>query len=320
MYLDETLSFNHHVNVKTSKANKGIEIIKRLSHILPRKSLITSCKSFIRPHLDYGDVIYDQPNNESFCSKVELMQDNGAFAITGAVRGTSQSKLYTQLGLESLKFRRWFRRLCTFFKIKRYGKPEYLLNKIPSNQIRYSTRNADQVETYYCRTDIFKNSFFPYTIIEWNKLDIDIRKSKSYATFRNTLLKVGRPIQRAIYSINNPVGLKLLTRLIHDLSHLNEHGFNHNFETCINLLCSCSLEIESTSHFLLHCHHYTNIRVTLLNSISEIIGNTFNINDECLVNLLLFGSQKYTEIDNSHIVNATINYLLISGRFNGPLL
>ena len=180
LYLDETLSFNHHVNVKTSKANKGIEIIKRLSHILPRKSLITSCKSFIRPHLDYGDVIYDQQNNESFCSKVELMQDNGAFAITGAVRGTSQSKLYTQLGLESLKFRRWFRRLCTFFKIKRYGKPEYLLNKIPSNQICYSTRNADQVETYYCRTDILKNLFFPYTIIEWNKLDTDIRKVYIY--------------------------------------------------------------------------------------------------------------------------------------------
>ena len=68
------------------------------------------------------------------------------------------------------------------------------------------------------------------------------------------------------------------------------------------------------------CHHYTNIRVTLLNSVAEIIGNVFNINNECLVNLLLFGGQKYTEIDNSHIVNATIKYLLDSGRFNGPLL
>ena len=60
--------------------------------------------------------------------------------------------------------------------------------------------------------------------------------------------------------------------------------------------------------------------LTLLNSIAEIIGNTLNINDECLVNLSLFGSQKYTEIDNSHIVNGTIRYLLDSGRFNGSLL
>ena len=183
--------------------------------------------------------------------------------------------------------------LYSFFKIKIYGKPEYLLNKIPSSQNHCNTRNADQVETYYCRTDFFNISFFPYTIIEWNKLDIDILKSKSYATFRNILLKLGRPIQRPIYSISSPVGLKLLTRLRLGLSHLNEHRFNHNFQNCINPLCSCSLEIESTFHFLLHCHHYTNIRVTLLNSIAEIIGNTFNINDECLVSLLLFGSQKY---------------------------
>ena len=109
MYLDEKLNFNHHIYVKILKANKGIEIIKRLSHILPRKSLITIYKSFIRPHLDYCDVIYDQPNNESFCSKIERIQYNAALAITGAIRGTSQTKLYNELGLESLKFRRWFR-------------------------------------------------------------------------------------------------------------------------------------------------------------------------------------------------------------------
>ena len=123
-----------------------------------------------------------------------------------------------------------------------------------------------------------------------------------------------------MYSISNPVGLQLLTCLRLGLSHLNKHRFNHNFQNCINLLHSCSLEIESTFHFLVPCHNYRNICVTLLNSIAEIIGNTFNINDECLVNLLLFDSIKYTEIDSSHIVNTTIKYLLDSGRFNGPLL
>ena len=64
----------------------------------------------------------------------------------------------------------------------------------------------------------------------------------------------------------------------------------------------------------------TNIRLTLLNSIAEIIGNTFNITNECLANLLLLGSPKYTEIENSHIINTSIKYLLDSERFNGPLL
>ena len=147
-----------------------------------------------------------------------------------------------------------------------------------------------------------------------------VSKSKSYAIFRNTLLKLGRPNQNAIYNISNPVGLTLLTRLRLGLSHLNEHRFNHNFQNFINPLCNCSLEIESTSDFLLHCHHYTNIRLTLLNSIAEIIGNTFNITNECLVNLLLFSSPEYIEIDNSHTVNATIKQLLDSERFNEPLL
>ena len=281
MHLDEKLNFSQHINIKISKANKGIGIIKRLSHIRPRKSLLTIYKSFIRPHLDYCDVVYDQPNNESFCTKIERILYNAVLAITGAIRGTSQIKLYKELGLEYLRFRRWFRRLGTFFKIKIHGKPKYLLNKIPSSQTHYNTRNTDQVETYYCRTNVFKNSFLPYTIIEWNKLDLDVRKSKSYAIFRNTLLKLGRPNQNTIYNINNPVGLKLLTRLRLGLSQLNEHKFNHNFQNCINPLCSCSLEIESTSHFLLHCHHYTNIQLTLLNNIAEIIGNIFNITNEC---------------------------------------
>ena len=93
------------------------------------------------------------------------------------------------------------------------------------------------------------------------------------------------------------------------------------FKTTLTLcVASCSFEIESTSHFLLHCHLYTKICLTLLNSIAEIIGNTFNITNECLANLLLFGNPKYTEIDNSHIINATIKYLLDSERFYGPLL
>ena len=70
LYLDEKLNFNHHINVKISKANKGTGINKSLSHIITTKPLITIYKTFIRPHLDYCDVIYDQPNNEVFVAKL----------------------------------------------------------------------------------------------------------------------------------------------------------------------------------------------------------------------------------------------------------
>ena len=108
-HLDEKLNFNHHVKEKITKANKGIGVIKKLSNILPRDALLTIYKSFVRLHLDYGDIMYDQPQNESFCNKLESIQYNAALAITGAIRGTSKVKLYKELGLEFLKSRRWFR-------------------------------------------------------------------------------------------------------------------------------------------------------------------------------------------------------------------
>ena len=53
------------------------------------EALLTIYKSFVRPHLDYGDIIYDQPNNESFCQKLWSYKYIAALAITGLIRGTS---------------------------------------------------------------------------------------------------------------------------------------------------------------------------------------------------------------------------------------
>ena len=70
------------------------------------------------PLLDYGDVIYDQPENESFSSKTDSVQYNVSLVITGAVKGTSQEELHQELGLESLRSRRWLRLICYFYILK----------------------------------------------------------------------------------------------------------------------------------------------------------------------------------------------------------
>ena len=49
--LDEKLNFNTHVKEKITKANKGIGVIRKLAHVLPRESLITIYKTFVRPHI-----------------------------------------------------------------------------------------------------------------------------------------------------------------------------------------------------------------------------------------------------------------------------
>ena len=104
--LDEKLNFKQHIDSAISKVNKGVSVIKKLRHNLPRKSLVTIYKAFLRPLIDYGDIIYDQPQNESFfCEKIESVQYKATLAITGAIQGTSRDKIYQELGLESLKSR-----------------------------------------------------------------------------------------------------------------------------------------------------------------------------------------------------------------------
>ena len=65
----------------------------------------------------------------------------------------------------------------------------YLSNLISSGLHSYNTRNSQDVVTYHCRIDTFKYSFFPWTILEWNKLDLTLHKS-SCKVFVNYLLKM----------------------------------------------------------------------------------------------------------------------------------
>ena len=95
---------------------------------------------------------------------------------------------------------------------------------------------------------LFKYFYFPCNNLEWNKLDIQIRRSESFLSFKDSFRKVGRATAKPIYNIHNPSDLKFLTKLTLGLSHLNEHKFKHNFQDCVNSLCSYSLEIESLSH------------------------------------------------------------------------
>ena len=100
--LDSKLSFNEHINDKIHQANKSVGLLRKLQSILPRNSLLTIYKSFIRPLLDYADVIYDQPSNASFSKNIESVQYNAALAITEAIKGSSREKLCQELGLEYL--------------------------------------------------------------------------------------------------------------------------------------------------------------------------------------------------------------------------
>ena len=319
LILDEKLSFNSHLKVVIDKATKGISILRKLHHYVPRNCLITIYKSFIRSHLEYADVIYDQPNNNSLTTKIESLQYNAALAITGAIRGTSREKIYQELGLEYLSSRRWYKRLCLFYKIINNKSPAYLYNIIPKIRGFHNTRNSHLIPNIFSHSDYFCNSFFPYTIKEWNKLDKSILDSNSIYSFRRNLLKMIKPAPNSVFDACDPQGLKLLTRLRLGLSHLRDHKFRHGFNDTIDPFCPCTVEIESISHFFLRCHNFDIQRQNLMNELFSINHSILQYDENTLTELLLYGNKHFSNDINSKIINASINFIKETNRFNEQL-
>ena len=253
MILDTKLNFQEHIKNTLTKVNKTIGLLLKLQNILPRGSLLTIFKSLVRPHLDYGDVIYDQSYNNNFCQKMESIQYNAALAITGAIRGSSREKLYQELGLESLRERRWYRKLCYFFKLIKNKSPKYLFNIFLTVRSTYRARNIDNIPQFNVRHTFFRNSYFPSIVTEWNNLDKSIRNSESFSIFKKNILKFIRPSPNSIFNCHNSKGVKLLTRLRLGLSHLRDSKFKHSFQYSLNPICNCGTDVETTTHYLLHC-------------------------------------------------------------------
>ena len=160
IFFDARLNFEEHLKAITTKVNRTIGLLRKLQKTLPRPALMTMYKAFVRPHLDYGDQIYDEAYNESFHQKLESIQYNACLVLSGAIRGSSREKLYHELGLESLQCRRWYWKLCLYYKIFKENKPVYLSNLIPTKKSNYSTRNTDKITPFHPKHNFFKKIFF----------------------------------------------------------------------------------------------------------------------------------------------------------------
>ena len=101
MLLDFRLDFQEHWKSLLKKVNKTVALLRKFQNILPRSALLTIYKCFVRTHLDYGDIIYDQAFNNSFHQKIESLQYNAALAIRGAIEGKNLSR--TRLRAPSTK-------------------------------------------------------------------------------------------------------------------------------------------------------------------------------------------------------------------------
>ena len=118
----------------------------------------------------------------------------------------------------------------------------------------------------------------------------------------------------SIYNIHNSLGVKYLTRLRIGFSHLKEHKFKHKFQDSIDPMCSCSSGI-----FFLQCANFNIQRQNLFDKIATIYANILTENEDCIANTLLFGKPNNENSFNKALLNALIEYILSTERFNNPL-
>ena len=101
-------------------------IMKKRYLFLPRKTLLTIYVSFVRPNLDYADIVYDKPLNESFKTKIKIIQYRSVLVISGAIESISHDSLDQELGLGSLTVKSLTCKLFFFHKIVNCVLPLYL--------------------------------------------------------------------------------------------------------------------------------------------------------------------------------------------------
>lgn len=64
-------------------------IIRRICVNLPRNTLLSICKSFVRTYLDCGNILYDKSHNENVWNMIKKVQFRAYLLITGIIQETS---------------------------------------------------------------------------------------------------------------------------------------------------------------------------------------------------------------------------------------
>ena len=199
--------------------------------------------------------------------KVERIQYQAALAITGAWHGSSRSKMYDELGWESLSDRRKCRRSLQVHKIINNSTISYLKDKLPLNcREMFSGNIRTTFHEIICKSNRYRNSFFPDAIASWN-IFMEVFKYEevpSVGMFKNDIFSLIRPESKSFFKIHDPVGLRCLFQLRVCLSPLRGHKWCHNFMDTPSGICHCNQGIEDTSHFLFSCPTYVIERAVLV--------------------------------------------------------
>ena len=297
-------SWNSHLNSILDKAWSRVNVIRKFKFILDRKSLEKLYFSFIRPIIEYSDIVWDNCT-ESLANELEKLQIEMARIVTGTTKLVSIDRLYRETGWERLSVRRYKHKLIKFFQMYHGLSPSYLQNIVPSrvsDSVNYNLRNADNVQYITCRTSLYANSFLPSVIQDWNSLPFHIRDNNSLPSFI-TYLNADKLKVPKYYYVGHRKAQILHTRIRTGCSSLGHDLYRRNLID--NPLCVCGL-LEDASHYFLFCPRYFVSRNIMFQKLQH-----FDIS----LDILLYGSDELLYNENVHIFNVVHEYIISSKRF-----
>ena len=296
-------TWNQHIEEITSKARKRIHLLQLLKYQLDRRSLQIMYFSYVRPILEYADIIWDNCYDYEKES-LEKIQIEAGRVVSGATKSCSRAKILFELGWDTLEKRRYIHRMVTFFKMVKNITPQYLRNLVPPSVHQVSQRdlrNNLDLTVPRSRTNLYNKSFIPTATREWNSLSEEIKSSTSLSMFKRMLSRDKRKVPLYFYNGERKAQI-LHTRLRLGCSSLNADLFNNHISLTDKCICG---SIESAEHYFLHCDRYATLR--------EETINTINVNFN--VDILLNGCPLYSDSINGEIFDIVQTFIIGSNRF-----
>lgn len=226
IYFSNDCSWHDHINYTVVKAWGRINVMRKLKFKLDRKALETIFIAFIRPLLEYGDIIWDNCTQYEK-QELEKVQTEAARIATGTTKLVSLNSLYTEIGWQTLEQRRTNHKLTLFYKMKNNLSPTYLSSLVPQpvNSIsRYNLRNADDLQSIASRTNLYYMSFLPSVVRDWNNLPEQAKQLDSVNSFKSYLNRDRASIPKYYY-VGSRKSQILHTRLRTNCSCLNHDLF-----------------------------------------------------------------------------------------------
>ena len=184
--------WHEHFDYINSKAWFRINIMRKFKFKLDRKSLQIIYFSFIRPLLEYADVVWDNCTQNEV-NELEKIQHKAARIVTGSTKLVSIHSLLQETGWETLSYRREKHELLLFFKRQNGFSPDYLSSLVPpivGSTIHYNLRNDSDLHIVHANTQQYYNSFLPSVIRGWNELPEETRNLPTVASFKRKLNSV----------------------------------------------------------------------------------------------------------------------------------